>query len=541
MQKETRQFRTATSNLSFLGLFSIFVLLTSVAVGQHYAFITNQGDFGDEVQDDVSVIDLGTNTVVATIPAGHYPQGVAINPAGTVAYIGNTVDNSFTVIDIPEFTSVTIPGPGGVGASGAAIHPNGRLVYISNPDWMTGGETSTIWVVDRATNTIIDEIACGKGTCGIAVHPDGKVAYATNAFDGTMVVIDLDTHAVLDTIILETVGPDEPSMPVPLAIHPEGTYAYAANRQGPTFWAVNTTTHAVVARPFGSTHVCMGVHPNGSAVYLSDFGDADPNLPPQGTTVDVIDTETLELVTSIDGMDGPLGVTVHPDGTRLYVVNVGSDAVSVVDAVTYAHITDIAVGGSPEAYGQFIGPGVPRLLMVDAVARLEVVKGSIEGGAEGMVSPEYAIEHLASALESGHTCLQENMWLASNTGELDPRRLQTAQGDTVFQSGQAMVQAILDAVRRGWIMDAEIRSELLAVVDEVVRADRVLVAVAIDDAIVAGTDSDGISNVQEVLNQADALVKEARVWDPIEKKASLLDNAISQCQNAWQMALALVE
>ena len=79
-----------------------------------------------------------------------------------------------------------------------------------------------VWVVDRASNTIIDEISCGKGSCGIVVHPNGKIAYVTNAFDGTIAVFDTTTHKVIDTIVLETVDPNETNFPVPIVLHPAG-------------------------------------------------------------------------------------------------------------------------------------------------------------------------------------------------------------------------------------------------------------------------------------------------------------------------------
>jgi YVTN family beta-propeller protein len=503
-------------------------------MGQHYAYITNMG-LNDEVQDDLSVIDLANNTVVATVPVGHFPQGVAVNPSGTAVYVANT-GNSFTVIDTTTFASTTIEGPGGIGATGVAVNPHGTRIYVTNPEWWAGGAGSKVWVIDRATNAIIDEVACGTGTCGIAVHPDGKTVYVTNAFDGTIAVFDATTHAVLDTIALETVGSDEQSFPVPLVMHPEGTFVYAANRQGPTFWAINTATHEVLALPFGHSHVCMGIHPDGSAVYVTDVHDRNDDLPPQGTTVDVIDTETLDLITTINGMNGPLGVDVHPDGTRLYVVNGENDTVSVVDAVTYAHIASIPVGTKPIAYGQFIGPGVPRLLKSDAMARLEAVKESIAGSAEGVVSPQYALEHLELALTSGNLCVQADMWLASETGEVDPRRLQAAQGGAVFEAGQTMVKAVLDAIRRGWITNADLRSELLAIADAALRADRVLAAVAIDDAIVGQENPETIEQAQTQLENGGALVKEARLWGQMDKKATLLTNAISAYQQAWQTA-----
>jgi YVTN family beta-propeller protein len=48
--------------------------------------------------DSVSVINLATNTVSATIGVGSLPYGVALNPAGTFAYVTNDSGNSVSVI-----------------------------------------------------------------------------------------------------------------------------------------------------------------------------------------------------------------------------------------------------------------------------------------------------------------------------------------------------------------------------------------------------------------------------------------------------------
>src|SRR4029077_6117819 len=58
----------------------------------------------------VSVIDTATDTVIATIPVGRAPRSVAVNPAGTRVYVGNSTDNDhggFTVIDATNNTVVT--------------------------------------------------------------------------------------------------------------------------------------------------------------------------------------------------------------------------------------------------------------------------------------------------------------------------------------------------------------------------------------------------------------------------------------------------
>lgn len=48
-----------------------------------YAYITNYA------AGTVSVIDINTNTVTATVPVGNTPFGVVINPEATKVYVTN--------------------------------------------------------------------------------------------------------------------------------------------------------------------------------------------------------------------------------------------------------------------------------------------------------------------------------------------------------------------------------------------------------------------------------------------------------------------
>ncbi|MFC8235320.1 YncE family protein, partial [Streptomyces sp. NPDC057284] len=81
------------------------------------AYVTNFGS------GNVSVIDT-TNTVVATVPVGSGPQGVAITPNGRRAYVTNRTSNTVSVIDTRTNTDVATV-PVGAGPIGIAITPNG--------------------------------------------------------------------------------------------------------------------------------------------------------------------------------------------------------------------------------------------------------------------------------------------------------------------------------------------------------------------------------------------------------------------------------
>ena len=56
-------------------------------------------------------------------------------------------------------------------------------------------------------------------------------------------------------------------------------------------------------------------------------------------TVSVIDTETLEVIQTYETGERPRGITFSKDFTRLYICASDSDAVQVMDPVSYTHLT----------------------------------------------------------------------------------------------------------------------------------------------------------------------------------------------------------
>ncbi|WP_072691403.1 YncE family protein [Rhodococcus marinonascens] len=82
--------------------------------------------------DTVSVIDTATHAVTTTIEVGDQPQGVAITPDGTRAYITKQDRGTVSVIDTATNTVATTPIPVGLMPWGAAITPDGTRAYITN-------------------------------------------------------------------------------------------------------------------------------------------------------------------------------------------------------------------------------------------------------------------------------------------------------------------------------------------------------------------------------------------------------------------------
>lgn len=76
------------------GLVSVcFILLSGSVLAAPFAYIANSGS------DNVSVIDVATNMVIATVAVGDAPRGVAANVQGTRVYVANRADDTVSVID----------------------------------------------------------------------------------------------------------------------------------------------------------------------------------------------------------------------------------------------------------------------------------------------------------------------------------------------------------------------------------------------------------------------------------------------------------
>ena len=120
------------------------------------------------------VIDTQTNTVIATVPLGNSPYGVAVNPDGIRIYVTNSYfgnNGTVSVIDASTNTVITnVPLENYHSTYGVAVNPAGTRIYVA-----TGNNTTS--VIDAATNTVIAIVPVGFGPSGIAVSPDGSRIY----------------------------------------------------------------------------------------------------------------------------------------------------------------------------------------------------------------------------------------------------------------------------------------------------------------------------------------------------------------------------
>ncbi len=317
----------------FATIASVLMLAAaSLAQAQPFAYIPNNGS------NNVSVINTVTNIVVATVPVGSLPVGVAVNPGGARVYITNSSGNSVSVIDTATNT-VTATVPVGAFPQGVALNPAGTRVYVAN------NVAGNVSVIDATNNTVVATVTVGTSPVGVAVNPAGTRAYVTNS-SASVSVIDTTNNTVVATIPLA-------NSPGGIAVNPAGTRAYVPISNINTVAVIDTTNNTVLTTvAVGQAPRAVAVNPAGTLVYVANSG---------GTIVSVINTSTNTVVATVPVGTAPRGVAINPAGTRAYVANQGSSSVSVIDTATNTVVATVPVGASPIALGQFVGGPVPTV------------------------------------------------------------------------------------------------------------------------------------------------------------------------------------
>lgn len=158
--------------------------------------------------------------------------------------------------------------------------------------------------------------------------------------DGTNVdVMDTATNTVVTTVPIGTTCGG-------VAVSPDGSHVYLACNSS-ALHVIDTATNTATQSPggtFTSNPSAIAVHPDGTRVYVVD-----------GPQVRVIDTATLNVVASIS--DPSLGATtmaINPAGTRLYVGGGNNGVLIVMNLTTNTVVTEI--GGLAFTYFTAITP-----------------------------------------------------------------------------------------------------------------------------------------------------------------------------------------
>ncbi len=299
------------------------------------AYVTNQWN------GTVSVIDTATNAVIATIPVSGTPIGITINPDKTEAYVTNRAFGTISVIDLLANTVVaTIPVESF--PERVAFTPDGHFAYATN------GLSNSVSVIDTATRSVTTTIHLSGVTPGgqsltegIAISPDGARAYVAIQASGVVSIIDIATNTVSATVPV-------PGAPLEVLVSPDGAFVYLTAECGGLYGCVDVLDPATYA----TTHrILVGLRPQGidlgEAMVLSRRSKVAYVSASYSWNVWVVDLDSYSVVTTIPVGAEPVGVAITPDEDRVYVANLGSNTISVIDTATNTVQATLPGSGGP--------------------------------------------------------------------------------------------------------------------------------------------------------------------------------------------------
>lgn len=199
----------------------------------------------------------------------------------------------------------------------------------------------------------------GSLVTGSAQAADELFAYVPCAWEDNVYVVDMQTNEVIDVITV-AMGPNAVNW------KPDGTEVWVCNNgaqgEGTTVSvidpATNTVTHTIDLPHAGPEGARFS--PDGSMFYTTAANFHQ--LPPDGVNdyIIAIDTSTYEVTNVLEVGEHPWDLTVHPDGSKLYIANAHDETLMVVDAATF-QVLDTNLIGDGWDYGWDHHPAIVEI------------------------------------------------------------------------------------------------------------------------------------------------------------------------------------
>lgn len=308
---------------------------------------------GNKAEATVSLIDLGSGEVVATVPTGVGPHEVAVSPDGRLAVVadygtGPAPGSTLTVVDVAA---------GRVARKislGEYRRPHGLAWAGEDRLLVTVEEQKAVIEVDVQAGTVGRAIETAQEVSHmVAVAPGGGRAFVANIGSGSVTAIDLEAGKKLADV---PTGPGAEGVAVGI----DGQRVWVTNREAGTVSVVDAGSLEVVATvEVGRFPIRAEVTPDGRWVLVSNA---------RSGTISVIDAEKAEVARTIElgveakdsagrllqfreGGPVPIGIEIAPDGERAYVAAANADAVAVIDLAEWKVVGTLATGREPDGMG----------------------------------------------------------------------------------------------------------------------------------------------------------------------------------------------
>jgi YVTN family beta-propeller protein len=328
------------------------------------------------------VVDTKKQKVTHKIEVGNRPHSIILSKDGNTAYVSNQWSDNVSVVDLTRFTVTDTIKTGG-GPAGVALSADGKYLYVAN------SFSSDLSVIDLSTGAERKRLTAGNSPAGVQINADGSLLFVTSRrtlskpFGDTirceLTIIndnkqrvterrDIKSAYMMENIAFTPSG-DLAIMPL---VRPKNNVPTIQVEKG---WMMTDGIGIVEQKPSGRTIQLLLDEPN--AYYADPF---DIAITPDGKRafvshagvdcISVIDIDSIRKVIaeSTDKMldiypdylglssrfvlkriptgSNPKGLSLSPDGKKLYVAEHLQDRIAVINTESLETIGTIGLGGS---------------------------------------------------------------------------------------------------------------------------------------------------------------------------------------------------
>jgi YVTN family beta-propeller protein len=245
----------------------------------------------DRSKDGLSLVDLATRQV-RRLPGGVDPENFDISSDGQTIYVANEDASAMSVVDVPSGTVKASIKVGGQ-PEGVTIRPK------SDEVWVTSEEGGKLYVIDTKGEMVTHTITVGHRPRSVVFTHDGNRAYAPAEVGGNVTVIDATTYKPIATVAV----PGNAPKPMGSVIAPDDSKVYVSTGRGGTVAVLDTKSGKFVAtigvgsRPWGMT-----LSADGKQLWVADG--------PPANDVSVVDLASNQVVKKIPVGKAPWGVAM---------------------------------------------------------------------------------------------------------------------------------------------------------------------------------------------------------------------------------------
>jgi YVTN family beta-propeller protein len=247
------------------------------------------------------------------------------------AYVANVGDGTVSVVDLVTL-AVRATVPVGATPAGLRTHPTRAEI------WGVSTDSGIVWVLDAATDRVVARISVGGSPYALDFSPDGRRAFVTTSSGDSLVAIDCASRQIARRVRTGK----RPMLP---RVAPDGKTVAVVNGDDATLQIFDASTLEL------RTTIPVAASPR-DVVILQNSESATAFVAADGIAgatgqISVVDLRRNALLTNLPLPGRAAGMFLKPDGGELYVTVPEAQELAIVNTWTHELVDTKLIGSTP--------------------------------------------------------------------------------------------------------------------------------------------------------------------------------------------------